>query len=162
MYCLDQATDSDRIDKPVAPVCKMCYYEQCVYTCNDYKWGNFKAHCNKEYRIGETCGMKFVHHTLALKDKCKVCEKIATKERRLVKQLDDIKRWEKEGNKKSASIEKAWVTVDALEREVLQLRGSRDAKRMTGIGSGRTIVARNCFAVDGQAYSQGGSSYAMA
>jgi hypothetical protein len=103
----------------------MCFYDQYRYECGDWKWGNFKEHCNKEYRMGETCGMKFVNNTYALREKCKVCEKIDTKKRRRAAEVDKINRWTREGGKLKASIEKSWSEVRKLDSEIEDLEKKR-------------------------------------
>lgn len=67
----------------------MCYYEQFKYACQDWKWGNFRGHCHKEYRLGETCGMKLIGMTTHVPEKCQQCERIEKKLRRREKAISD-------------------------------------------------------------------------
>lgn len=106
----------------------MCFYDQNRMACDCYKWGHFRQHCSKEYRTGETCGMKLVMQTYQLPDKCKTCLKIDTKKRSIRKEEERIKRWRKEGNRK-ASIEKAFDTIDELSRELWSLEDDKERKR---------------------------------
>ena len=103
----------------------MCFYDQHLFACGDYKWGNFRQHCNKEYRSGETCGMKLVMQTMPVREKCRLCLKIETKTRRMEAELDRIRRWRKEGGRFSASIEKSEQIVKDLERERMDLINDR-------------------------------------
>ncbi|KAJ5040878.1 uncharacterized protein L3040_005437 [Drepanopeziza brunnea f. sp. 'multigermtubi'] len=72
---------------------KMCFYDSYVMACNCGKWGHFRQHCSKEYRTGETCGMKLVMNRYSKPEKCKICTKIDTKQRGIVKEEDKIRRW---------------------------------------------------------------------
>lgn len=121
---------------PSRPLTTMCFYEQYVYQCRDWKWGNFRQHCQAEYRTGETCGMKMVYHSVPLQEKCKLCLKIEAKERRRAKHVDDYNRWRKEPRRYQASIEKAIGDIKALENEIGQLR-SEKADRYARVGNSR-------------------------
>ena len=71
----------------------MCFFDQHRFSCGDFKWGYFREHCNKEYRTGETCGMKLINRTIPVAYACKLCEKIAAKERRREKLQSQINGW---------------------------------------------------------------------
>lgn len=96
--------------------------------CNDYKWGNFRQHCSKEYRTGETCGMKLVMQTIPKSEKCKLCKSIDTKQGRIRKEEDRIHRWIKEEQKglvRGSSIEAAQMTIYNLQTEIYNLNHER-------------------------------------
>jgi hypothetical protein len=76
---------------------EMCFYDVNEMQCCCWKWGHFRQHCAKEYRTGETCGMKLVMNRYQLPEKCKICTKIDTKERMMRKGEERIRRWQKEG-----------------------------------------------------------------
>lgn len=105
----------------------MCYYDQYRMACGDGKWGNFRQHCSREYRTGETCGTKMVNATIQMQDICKICAKIDTKKGRIQKERERIRRWTKEGNRR-ASIESAEDSIAILEREVYDLEYQRQYK----------------------------------
>lgn len=127
---------------------KMCFYDQYVYQCKDYKWGNFRVHCNKEYRTGETCGMKLVHDTHQLVDKCKPCQAIDKKLRRIAKEEENLARWyfrasvspsetgqfqltcrrTREPAKYRASIDKARATIVEVRNELAALLKEKDRR----------------------------------
>jgi len=111
----------------------MCFYEQHLFACGDFKWGHFRQHCNREYRTGETCGMKLVYSTSPLSQKCRICDKIDTKLRRRNAEKDRINRWRREGGKFRASIEKSEDTIKQLEREIMEL-GQERRSRSTYMG----------------------------
>lgn len=106
----------------------MCFFDQHRFLCGDWKWGHFRQHCNREYRTGETCGMKLVMSTLPVQQKCRLCDKIETKCRRRAAEMDRISRWEREGGKFRASIERSQETVKLLDREVSDLITERNRK----------------------------------
>ena len=114
----------------------MCFYEQYVYACRDWKWGNFKQHCQAEYRTGETCGMKMIYHSQPLQDKCKICLKIEAKQRRRAKHVEDYNRWNQDKRRFQASMEKALSDIKALENDIsLLVREKND--RYTRVGNTR-------------------------
>ncbi|KAL3421808.1 hypothetical protein PVAG01_05964 [Phlyctema vagabunda] len=110
----------------------MCYYDQYQFECGDYRWGSFRAHCTKEYRTGETCGMKLIMNTYPdpSNGKCKICTKLDTKWGRIRKEEDKIRRWEREGGRKS-SIEKSKDDIFELQRQIQELEAQRSEKQRT-------------------------------
>jgi len=107
---------------------RMCYYDNSKFVCGDWKWGNFRQHCQKEYRRGETCGMKMVFQTLQLAEKCTFCEKIERKQRRYDKLVADYQRWARDGDKFRASMEKAMEDARLLQYEINVLKQEKEAK----------------------------------
>lgn len=122
----------------------MCYYATTDYTCGDWKWGNMKERCPRQHRMGETCGAKLVHHESVTKSDqdCKICQEIQVKARRLRKEKDNIARWSKEGNKFSASIEKAQREAAALQEQIQEMYNRRPsiAMQMNGQARGLGVV----------------------
>ena len=112
----------------------MCFFDHHVFACGDWKWGHFRQHCNREYRTGETCGMKLVMATYRNGNKCKTCDKIDTKLRRRAAEMERISRWEQEGSKFSASIDRAYDNIKALDHEIVVLTNERQ-KRANQFGS---------------------------
>lgn len=108
----------------------MCFFDQYVHQCGDYKWGSFRQHCAKEYRTGETCGMKLVMLSYQQPGNCKICDKINTKWNRRIKEVERIKRWEHEGGKsRKASIEAAHDNISQLDREINSLQKQRQERQ---------------------------------
>ncbi len=104
----------------------MCFYDQQIYQCGDFKWGPFRQHCAKEYRTGETCGMKLVMQNIHVHQKCRICEKLEIKVGRKQKEEDRIRRWKKEGGKhRKASIEASEDIIDGLNRDIAKLMQER-------------------------------------
>jgi hypothetical protein len=95
----------------------MCFYEQYRFSCGDWKWGNFREHCNREYRMGETCGMKLVYQTAEQPSKCRHCEKVDSKLRKISQERERIARWTREG-RNPASIEKSRDSIRQLDYEI--------------------------------------------
>ena len=106
----------------------MCFFDQHRFQCGDWKWGHFRQHCNREYRTGETCGMKLIMQTVPVSQKCKLCEKIDTKQRRRAAEVERIVRWKREGSKFSASIDRSADIVKGLEKEIHDLGYERQRR----------------------------------
>jgi hypothetical protein len=107
----------------------MCFFDQTLYRCGDYKWKTFRQHCAKEYRTGETCGMKLIMNCVEDRSKsCKICGLIATKLRRRQKEVERIKRWKSEGNRK-ASIGASEDIIDDLDGIIYTLERERLKRR---------------------------------
>jgi len=104
----------------------MCFFDQYIYQCGDFKWGPFRQHCAKEYRTGETCGMKLVMQNIPLRNKCRICDKLEVKYNRKAKEEDRIRRWNKESNKhRKASIEASEDIIEGLNRDIAKLYQER-------------------------------------
>jgi len=115
-------------DQVQSKLTTMCYYDNYKFACNDWKWGNFRQHCQREYRTGETCGMKMVYQTCQLAEKCSMCEKIERKKRRLEKHRADYQRWSCDPQKYKFSMEKAVEEMKALAQEIAQLMADKEAR----------------------------------
>ncbi|KAH7069131.1 hypothetical protein BKA63DRAFT_389020, partial [Paraphoma chrysanthemicola] len=103
----------------------MCFFDQHRFACGDWKWGHFRQGCAKEYRKDVTCGMKLVMQTIPTGTKCKLCIKIDTKMRRRAAEVDRIGRWEREGMKFRASIDKTMEVIKILDSEIYDLSCER-------------------------------------
>ncbi|KAL7622150.1 hypothetical protein AAE478_007652 [Parahypoxylon ruwenzoriense] len=95
----------------------MCYFEQTRWTCGYWRWGHFRQQCTKEYRTGETCGLKLVYCTNQETDSCKLCKDIEKKQRKFNKLQSDIYRWQREGNR-TATIEKAQKDMGEVDEAI--------------------------------------------
>jgi len=78
--------------------------------------------------------MKLIMQTVPVGQKCKLCEKIDTKMRRRAAEVDRINRWQREGNKFRASIDKSMEIIRGLDAEIYEL-GCERSRRLQGIGS---------------------------
>jgi hypothetical protein len=116
----------------------MCFYDANEMACRCWKWGHFRQHCSKEYRTGETCGIKLVMNRYSLPEKCKICTKIDTKERCIRKEEDKIRRWRKESNR-NASIQKAQDDIYKLESDIERLKYDRDMKNSQSASEDRHL-----------------------
>lgn len=111
----------------------MCYYDNYKFSCNDWKWGNFRQNCQREYRDGKTCGVKMVFQTVQLGEKCTMCEKIEHKKRRLEKHKADYQRWSTDSQKYRFSKDKAVQEMRTLAQEIAQLMADKETRyRMIG------------------------------
>lgn len=72
--------------------------------------------------------MKLVMSTYRVSSKCKTCEKIETKMRRRATEAAKIARWESEGSRFSASIDKAYDQIKELDVEIYNLQTERQRR----------------------------------
>jgi hypothetical protein len=105
----------------------MCYFERTDYQCGDWKWGNMKEQCTREWRTGETCGAKLSHDDYINRsnDFCNICQDILVKKRRIKKEEDNLARWKREPGKFRASIEKSDKAKATLIDQVNDLERKR-------------------------------------
>jgi len=99
---------------------RMCFFEQTVWPCGFWRWGKFRQQCTKEYRIGETCGLKLVYKVNHSSKPCIICRDIVRKNRRIIKMSADVARW-RQAQTFPATIEKTERQLDDLRHEVLGL-----------------------------------------
>ena len=99
----------------------MCFFERIQYRCGSWKWGRFRQQCNKEYRIGETCGLKLVYRTQDISKNCIACIQVIKKQARAKKMIKDLERWERDGNR-PATVERAKRELDGLQCSILDLQ----------------------------------------
>lgn len=85
--------------------------------------------------------MKLVFDTIHCHDSCKLCIKIQTKLGRIYKEEDKIRRWKREGSKRSASIAKSEDEIRALQQEVANLEWERKEKQ-ADIGGSRSSYCK--------------------
>lgn len=84
--------------------------------------------------MGETCGMKLVFHTTHLPQKCKICDKVDCKQRKRAAEVDRISRWQREGSRFHASIDKSMEAIANLDNEIRNLNYEM-ARRRQQIGA---------------------------
>lgn len=116
----------------------MCYYAITDYACGDWKWGNMKQRCERQPRMGEVCGAKLVaqEYRETLREDCRVCKDIHTKQGRLEKEQSNIARWKKDGRKFQASIEKAERESQLLHETIRELYQRRPSYQLSRAGRG--------------------------
>ncbi|SCV61179.1 uncharacterized protein FFFS_15748 [Fusarium fujikuroi] len=110
----------------------MCYFEQTRWACGYWHWGHFRQQCNKEYRMGETCGLKLVYETRTERDVCKLCHDTEKKQRRYDKMYRDVQRWQREGNR-NATIERTWAEMQEALGQIYRMREEHD-HRLQSLG----------------------------
>ena len=99
---------------------RMCFFEQVVWPCGYWRWSSFRQQCNKEYRIGETCGLKLVYGTKYRKAPCDTCNSIAKKSRMMAKKAADVNRWRGQ-RLYPATVEKTEKEIAILQRQLSRL-----------------------------------------
>ncbi|EQK98688.1 hypothetical protein OCS_05599 [Ophiocordyceps sinensis CO18] len=110
----------------------MCYFDQTRWSCGFWRWGHFREQCNKEYRMGETCGLKLVYETRVEPDVCKLCHDTEKKQRRYDKMYRDVQRWQREGNR-SATIERTCGEMQDVLGQIYRMREEHD-HRLQSLG----------------------------
>ncbi|EJP66059.1 uncharacterized protein BBA_05030 [Beauveria bassiana ARSEF 2860] len=113
----------------------MCYFEQTLWSCGYWRWGHFRQQCNKEYRMGETCGLKLVYITKNEPDVCKLCHDIEKKQRRYDKMARDVERWQREGNRR-ATIERTCGEMREVADQIHNMRAEH-YHRTSSLGQAR-------------------------
>ncbi|KAI5814134.1 hypothetical protein BZA77DRAFT_108743 [Pyronema omphalodes] len=108
----------------------MCFYEQQIFNCGDHKWGRFRAHCNKEYRTGETCGMKLIFEASHVASKCPMCKKYEVIWRKIASAKERVARWQAEGIN-PVSTDKEWASILQWQRELKDIEIARQTKMRT-------------------------------
>lgn len=76
--------------------------------------------------------MKLIMQTLQNPQKCKLCDKIETKQRRRSAEVDRINRWQREGGKFRASIDRSCDLIKVLDQEIHDL-GNERRRRLQAI-----------------------------
>jgi len=136
----------------------MCFYDQIQFSCGDYKWGLFRQHCTKEYRTGETCGMKLVMENCPTSEKCKLCQKMDLKLLRIEKERETLRRWKTEsvrGWSRSASIA-------GSEQKILQLQNEYYAVEMERSARSQSLDGGRWGGGWGSEFAGGGGGVAVA
>ncbi|CZR36828.1 hypothetical protein H9Q69_005691 [Fusarium xylarioides] len=110
----------------------MCYFDQTRWACGYWRWGHFRQQCNKEYRMGETCGLKLVYETRTERDVCKLCHDTEKKQRRYDKMYRDVQRWQREGNR-NATIERTCAEMQEVLGQIYRMREEHD-HRLQSLG----------------------------
>jgi hypothetical protein len=115
---------------------KVCFYDQYVFKCRDFRWGNFNKHCTKEYRRGETCGTKLINDVLPQTKDCTLCEKIERKTRRYEQYNTKLRQLTREGRltELASTVEKYQDEQRKLRVEIPRLQAEREnrAKDIAG------------------------------
>ncbi|KXJ88574.1 hypothetical protein Micbo1qcDRAFT_235866 [Microdochium bolleyi] len=108
----------------------MCFYDQRTWECGYWKWDRFRMQCHKEYRTGETCGLKLVYESKKAGTQCKVCDAIDKKQRKYQKKANDMDRWKNDSSQwanyeaaeaDAAKIHDEWTQLIAEHNEVTQM-----------------------------------------
>ncbi|QPC61345.1 hypothetical protein HYE67_003576 [Fusarium culmorum] len=120
----------------------MCYFDQTRWTCGFWRWGHFRQQCNKEYRMGETCGLKLVYETKDQPEVCKLCSDVEKKQRRYDKMYRDVQRWQREGNR-NATIERTCGEMDEVLGQIYRMQQEHITRLQTlgqRVGCGFWVV----------------------
>ena len=73
--------------------------------------------------------MKLIMATTQVSQKCKLCDKLDTKFRRRTAEADRISRWQREGSRFAASIDRSYEIIKTLDREIYELGLERERRK---------------------------------
>jgi hypothetical protein len=108
---------------------RMCYFDQKVLACGDWKWGSMRQSCSKARYVGEGCGLKLIWTSQYTDRKCRICCQIEAKRRRICKLEDRIAHWRCEAQLWWASIERAKDDIHDLHRQIKEREIRRPTKQ---------------------------------
>jgi hypothetical protein len=74
----------------------MCFYDQGIQECGNYKWGAFQQMCRQQYRTGRPCTKKLFFQTSRVAGKCRLCANIDRKRKWILEEEERIWRWKGE------------------------------------------------------------------
>lgn len=74
----------------------MCFYDQIIWVCGYWDLVNLRKLCHKEHLTVEKCELRLVHDSYNMATKCRLCEQIGRKQRRLPKLLANVLRWQQQ------------------------------------------------------------------
>ena len=103
---------------------EMCFFDQKVFKCGDWKWGVWREGCWKSPQKGDSCGIMLIMSSQFVEDLCGSCLKIETKRRHIRKLEEKIQRWSKEPNR-TASIDMAKQDIHNFAIEIADLDTGR-------------------------------------
>lgn len=105
----------------------MCYYDQIRWNCGYWRWSYFRQHCTKEYRVGETCGLKLVYETKFEPGLCRLCCQTEKKQSRYAGLSQDLECWGGETNR-TAAIEQARLQMEEVADQIHRMRKQHDCR----------------------------------
>ncbi|OAQ58110.2 hypothetical protein VFPPC_11318 [Pochonia chlamydosporia 170] len=124
----------------------MCYFDQTQWACGYWRWGHFRQQCNKEYRMGETCGLKLVYEIKVEHDVCKLCHDTEKKQRRYDKMYRDVQRWQQEANR-NAIIETTCGEMQEISGQIYRLNEEHEFRvQEIGGGTDSSVLSTSSFA----------------
>jgi predicted RNase H-like nuclease (RuvC/YqgF family) len=135
----------------------MCFFNQEVFQCQDWKWGSRREACSRAPQIGESCGIKLIMDSQHINQLCSICQEIERKQRRIRKLEERIKRWNREPKQWRASIEAAKQEMQDIARESRWLDMERPTRvhRLTNASHRPTVLLSMCHSTWSVLYSRG-------
>ncbi|KAF8247787.1 hypothetical protein K440DRAFT_490954, partial [Wilcoxina mikolae CBS 423.85] len=112
----------------------MCFYNQHTFICGDYKWGHFRAQCNKVHETDKTCVMKLIFETIRAASKCPTCKKYESIWRKIAQTREIVAIWEFEGAS-SVSTDRERANIVMWQRQLRDIEHETRAQanlRMIG------------------------------
>ncbi|KIM95394.1 hypothetical protein OIDMADRAFT_134003 [Oidiodendron maius Zn] len=107
----------------------MCFFDQKVFQCGDWKWGSRREACSKAPAAGDSCRIKLIMNSQHTTEVCSICQYIETKRRRIHRLEANIKRWSENGKSWRASIEAAQQDIRIIDTQCRELDMKRASKQ---------------------------------
>lgn len=109
----------------------MCFFEQHIYECGDSRLGKFRQHCERETRVGKTCGTKSILETIYIERKCAICSQIDEKLLQRSKDVETIEKLMAEGGKDKPALDAAIDSIQFLDFDIKNLKRELEEKRQS-------------------------------
>ena len=113
----------------------MCFFDQTVWTCGYWRWGEFRQGC---CQTGEVCGLKLIYESNHVGIGCGLCKRAITKQRKVRKMGAGISQWPDE-EARPTIVKKATQQMTQLQQEVFSLMQQHEIK----VTLGRRVAQRN-------------------
>lgn len=107
----------------------MCFFDQKVFKCRDWKWGTRREACSKVPQAGDSCGIMLIMSSQPTNELCSICQKIETKRRRIHKLEARIGEWSCEPKRWSALIEVAKRDIHSFTIDIRKLDMKRAIRK---------------------------------
>lgn len=113
----------------------MCFYDQNIFSCGDYRWGTLRQRCNENDRNREPCESKLVSRTLVVNEKCETCQEIEQWHQSLMTESEYIRGLQRQGSEYSNDIQSSREKIRYFEEviEWLETKRREDYFDATGI-----------------------------
>lgn len=113
----------------------MCFYDQNIFSCGDYRWGALQQRCNEYDPNREPCELKLVFRTLLVNEKCETCQEIEQWHQSLMIESEYIRVLQRQGSEYSNDIQSSREKIRYFEGviEWLETRRREDYFDATGV-----------------------------
>jgi hypothetical protein len=124
----------------------MCFYDQKVFLCRDWKWGARREACASAPQMGESCGITLIMCSQYTNELCSTCQIIEKKQRRIHVLKGKIERWNHEPKDWQASVEVARRDICTIASRIRELDMKRALRQNRLTNTKNAYRARNISA----------------